>query len=232
MCQPMKDPPNPEIARPNRGPHLRYAHTLAMGSHPPVMTRIDEVHHSLTRPRQSLSERQSLTVGALLEAALIELDSVGYDKLTIRGVAQRAGVTHTTAYSYFTSKSHLISELYWRQMQSLPPPDVAAEATFVDRVRAAIEAPATMLAVNPALARSIFVSILSDEPDVRRLRGGVARVLIDRLRTSLGPYDEPDLVDTLFMAYSGAMMFAGTGNQDFLEVVQRIETMAHLIDPS
>jgi AcrR family transcriptional regulator len=194
------------------------------------MTRIEDTPTPSTRPRQSLSERQSLTVAALLDAGLTELGAVSFDKLTIRAVAQRAGVTHTTAYSYFTSKAHLISELYWRQMQSLPAPEIEADETFVGRVRAAIQAPAEMLAVNPALARSIFVSILSDEPDVRRLRGAVARVLIDRLRTALGPFDDPDVVDTLFMAYSGAMMFAGTGNRDFLEVVRRMETVARLID--
>jgi TetR/AcrR family transcriptional regulator, cholesterol catabolism regulator len=194
------------------------------------MTRIEDTALPSTRPRQSLSERQSLTVAALLDAGLTELGDVGYDKLTIRAVAQRAGVTHTTAYSYFTSKAHLISELYWRQMQSLPPPEIGSDETFVGRVRAAVEAPAAMLTVNPALARSIFVSILSDEPDVRRLRGAVARVLIDRFRTALGPFDDPEVVDTLFMAYSGAMMFAGTGNRDFLEVVPRMETVARLID--
>jgi hypothetical protein len=113
----------------------------------------------------------------------------------------------------------------------LPTPEIADDETFVGRVLAAVEAPAAMLAVNPALARSIFVSILSDEADVRRLRGAVARVLIDRFRTSLGPFDDSDLVDTLFMAYSGAMMFAGTGNRDFLGVVPRMETVARLIDP-
>lgn len=195
------------------------------------MTRIEDERLPSVRPRQSLSERQSLTVVALLDAGLTELGDVGYDKLTIRGVAQRAGVTHTTAYSYFTSKAHLVSELYWRQMQLLPAPEVAVDETFVGRVRAAVEAPAAMLAVNTALARSIFVSILSDEADVRRLRAAVARVLIERLRTALGPFDDPDLVDTLFMAYSGAMMFAGTGNRDFLEVVPRMETVARLIDP-
>ena len=194
------------------------------------MTRVEDTALASTRPRQSLSERQSLTVAALLDAGLTELGEVGYDKLTIRAVAQRAGVTHTTAYSYFTSKAHLISELYWRQMESLAAPEIGADETFVGRVRAAVEAPAAMLTVNPALARSIFVSILSDEPDVRRLRGAVARVLIDRFRTALGPFDDPDLVDTLFMAYSGAMMFAGTGNRDFLEVVPRMETVARLID--
>ncbi len=195
------------------------------------MTRVEDERLPSIRPRQYLSERQSLTVVALLDAGLTELGDVGYDKLTIRGVAQRAGVTHTTAYSYFTSKAHLVSELYWRQMQLLPAPEVAADETFVGRVRAAVEAPAAMLAVNTALARSIFVSILSDEADVRRLRAAVAGVLIDRLRAALGPFDDPDLVDTLFMAYSGAMIFAGTGNRDFLEVVPRMETVARLIDP-
>ena len=195
------------------------------------MTRIEDIPTPSTRPRQSLSERQSLTVAALLDAGLVELGDGGYEKLTIRAVAVRAGVTHTTAYSYFTSKAHLISELHWRQMQLLPAPEVAADETFIGRVRAAVDAPAAMVTVNSALARSIFVSILSDEADVRRLRGSVARVLIDRFRTALGPFDDPDLVDTLFMAYSGAMMFAGTGNRDFLEVVPRMETVARLIDP-
>ncbi len=195
------------------------------------MTQIEVDRTVSTRPRRSLSERRSVTVSALLDAGLNELDDVGYDKMTIRSVAQRAGVTHTTAYSYFTSKAHLISELYWRQMQSLPVPEVADGEPFVGRVRAAFEAPVAMLAVNPALARSIFVSIISDEADVRRLRGAVARVLIDRLRTALGSFDDPELVDTLFMAYSGAMMFAGTGNQNFPDVLARMETVARQIDP-
>ena len=101
-----------------------------------------------------------------------------------------------------------------------------------DASRAAFEAPAAMLAANPALARSIFASILSDEADVRHLRGAVAKVLLDRLRVAMGPFEDPDLIDTLFMAYSGAMMVAGTGNRDFLEVVPRMETVARLIDPS
>ncbi len=182
-------------------------------------------------PRRWLSERQSATVVALLDAALDEVHEVGFDKLTVRSVAQRAGVTHTTAYSYFTSKAHLVSELYWRQTQSIPAPEVAADEPFVGRVRAAFEAPAAALAADPALSRAVFAAIVSDEPEVRRLRAGVADELIGRLRTALGPYDDPELVGTLLMAYSGAMMLVGTGTRDFLEVVPRMETLARLIDP-
>jgi len=183
-------------------------------------------------PRQWLSERQSATVVALLDAALEEVREVGFEKLTIRSVAQRAGLTHTTAYSYFTSKAHLISELHWRQVQSIPAPEVTAGATFVDRVCVAFEGPAAALASDPNLSRAVFLAIVSDEPDVTRLRSAVGGELVERLRVALGPYDEPDLVSALFMAYSGAMMLAGTGTGDFLEVIPRMRIVARLVDPT
>ncbi len=157
---------------------------------------------------------------------------MGFDKLTIRSVAQRAGVTHTTAYSYFTSKAHLIAELHWRQISAMPTPEVSDDESFVGRVRAAFEGPAGGLAADPVLSRAVFMAIIADEPEVRRLRGAVGAALVNRLRTALGPFDDPELVSTLFLVYSGAMMLAGTGNQDFLAVIPRIESVARLIDPS
>jgi AcrR family transcriptional regulator len=196
------------------------------------VTSIEDVSDPETSPRQWLSERQSATVASLLDATLEEVREVGFDKLTIRSVAQRAGVTHTTAYSYFTSKAHLISELHWRQMQAIPPPQVSDDASFVERARAAFEGPAGALAADPVLSRAVFMAIISDEPEVRRLRGAVGAEFVNRLRSTLGPFDDPELVSTLFMVFSGAMMLAGTGTRDFLEVIPRIEMVARLIDPT
>ena len=196
------------------------------------MTSVEDLSDPVASPRQWLSERQSATVAALLEAALEEVREVGFEKLTIRSVAQRAGVTHTTAYSYFTSKAHLITELHWRQTQAMPTPEVSADESFVGRVRAAFEAPAGALAAEPVLSHAVFMAIISDEPEVRRLRSAVGGELVGRLRTALGPFDDPELVSTLFLAYSGAMMLVGTGTRDFLEVIPRIETVARLIDPT
>jgi AcrR family transcriptional regulator len=196
------------------------------------VTSVEDLSDPVASPRQWLSERQSATVAALLEAALEEVHEVGFEKLTIRSVAQRAGVTHTTAYSYFTSKAHLIAELHWRQTQAMPTPEVSADESFVGRVRAAFEAPAGALAAEPVLSHAVFMAIISDEPEVRRLRSAVGGELVGRLRTALGPFDDPELVSTLFLAYSGAMMLVGTGTRDFLEVIPRIETVARLIDPT
>jgi len=196
------------------------------------VTSVEDLSDPVASPRQWLSERQSATVAALLEAALEEVREVGFEKLTIRSVAQRAGVTHTTAYSYFTSKAHLITELHWRQTQAMPTPEVSADESFVGRVRAAFEAPAGALAAEPVLSHAVFMAIIADEPEVRRLRSAVGGELVGRLRTALGPFDDPELVSTLFLAYSGAMMLVGTGTRDFLEVIPRIETVARLIDPT
>jgi len=196
------------------------------------VTSVEDLSDPVASPRQWLSERQSATVAALLEAALEEVHEVGFEKLTIRSVAQRAGVTHTTAYSYFTSKAHLIAELHWRQTQAMPTPEVSADESFVGRVRAAFEAPAGALAAEPVLSHAVFMAIIADEPEVRRLRSAVGGELVGRLRTALGPFDDPELVSTLFLAYSGAMMLVGTGTRDFLEVIPRIETVARLIDPT
>ena len=72
--------------------------------------------------RRRLSSRQALTVARLTEAAVEELRAVGYDGLTVRNVARRAGVAPATAYTYFTSKEHLVTEVFWRRLEALPDP--------------------------------------------------------------------------------------------------------------
>ena len=56
----------------------------------------------------------------LVRAAEEETEEVGYAGLTVRGVARRAGVAPATAYTYFSSKDHLLAEVLWRRMESLP----------------------------------------------------------------------------------------------------------------
>ncbi|MEL7209516.1 MAG: helix-turn-helix domain-containing protein, partial [Actinomycetota bacterium] len=73
-------------------------------------------------PRR-LSARQSGTVTALLDAALEVLDEVGFDRLSIRTVARRSGLTHTTAYTYFSSKDHLVAAAFRQLLATVPQPD-------------------------------------------------------------------------------------------------------------
>jgi AcrR family transcriptional regulator len=181
-------------------------------------------------PRRLLTERQTFTVTALLDAALAELGEVGFDQLSLRTVAQRAGVTHTTAYSYFTSKSHLIAELHWRQLQQIPAVRLAPAASFADRVRAAFAGPAAAMANEPALAQAVLSAFVTNEPNVLQVRGVIGDELSARLSTALGDQDQPETHVALLTHYSGAMLVAGMLTHDYLGVIDQMESLAKLID--
>jgi AcrR family transcriptional regulator len=186
----------------------------------------------LVSPRPWLSTRQNTTVTALLDAGIVEIRQHGYQKVTLRGVAKRAGVTHTTAYTYFTSKEHLVSEIHWRQMRALPPADAREEASLWERVRIAFDAATAALAAEPELSRGVLVAILGDDLDIRRVRQLVGKELAHRLMTALAPAEDPELVETLLIAYSGATTVVGTGSQDYASVMRRLEIVVRQIDPS
>src|SRR5690349_10586300 len=75
----------------------------------------------LESTRRRHSEREVDAVGRLVDAAAVELDAHGYEGLTIRNVARRAGMAPATAYTYFSSKDHLVAEVFWRRLVALPP---------------------------------------------------------------------------------------------------------------
>jgi TetR/AcrR family transcriptional regulator, cholesterol catabolism regulator len=183
-----------------------------------------------TNPRRLLTERQTSTVAALLDAALAELRETEFDQVTLRTVAQRLGVTHTTVYAYFTSKSHLIAELHWRQLQQVPPPEVASGASFADRVRAAFSGPATAMAEEPALARAVLNAFVTNEPNVLQLRDAIGDELSARLTAALGDQDDPTVHVALLTHYSGAMLVAGMLTHDYLSVIDQMVSLADLID--
>ena len=70
--------------------------------------------------RRDLGGRQSERVDALVDAALAELRARGYEGLTVRNAARRAGVGAATAYTWFGSKDHLVAEVFWRRLDALP----------------------------------------------------------------------------------------------------------------
>lgn len=73
-------------------------------------------------PRRHLSARQSQTLDRLVQAAVEEVAATGYSSLTVRNVAKRAGVASGTAYTYFASKEHLVSEVYLRRFTAQAEP--------------------------------------------------------------------------------------------------------------
>jgi AcrR family transcriptional regulator len=178
--------------------------------------------------RQWLSKRQSATVEALVAAGMELLRERGYDGFGLRDVAARAGVTHTTVYSYFSSKDHLIAEAHWRALQAAPAPSPDLDAPLHERLATALRGASVAVAGEPRVAEGILAALMSRDPDIARIRDAVGAELTQRIARALGPDIDPRIADGTLLLFSGAMLQAGLGYFAFEEVVERLGAVASM----
>lgn len=178
--------------------------------------------------RRDLQGRQAERVDALVEATVAELRSHGYEGLTVRNVARRAGVAAATAYSYFGSKDHLVAEVFWRRIDALPtePP---VGTTAVARTQATLRTLAQAVAAEPELAAASTTALLAGDPDVHRLRSRVGGAFNSRLATALGPGADPAVLRALNLALAGALLQAGMGYFSYDELADRMDEVASVL---
>lgn len=179
--------------------------------------------------RRVLSERQARTVQGLAEAALEELRADGYEQLTVRNVARRAGVAPATAYTYFASKEHLVTEVFWRLLSALPEPRVDGRRCTEDRVADALDDLMTLAQREPALMSACTIAMVADDPDVRHLRDRIGAAIHYRFVVALGDDADPTVVEALDLALAGALIRAGTGHLAYADVSSRISDVARLL---
>ena len=179
--------------------------------------------------RRDLGGRQSDRVDALVAAALEELRLHGYDGLTVRNVARRAGVAAATAYTYFGSKDHLVAEVFWRRLDALPAPAVDGRRRAVDRVSDALRELALLVHAEPELAAASTTAILANDPDVQRLRDRIGAAFNARLQAALGPDTDPAVLRALNLALAGALLQAGMGYFGYADLADRMQEVAALV---
>lgn len=179
-------------------------------------------------PRQGLNPRQAETAERLFAAGLEELEAVGHDALTVRTVAQRAGVSPATAYTYLASKNHLFAELFLRYLVA-DEDRVATGDSPLARVQSLTRHLAERLAAAPALAAAVTPALLGSDPDVERLRLRIGAEFVDRFRAALGDGADPVVVETLTLAFSGALLQAGMGLMTYPELADRLDPVVAVI---
>ena len=169
----------------------------------------------------------SSTAERLLEAGREELRVVGPETLTIRTVALRAGVSSATAYTYLASKNRLYAELFWRFL--VEDADLAADGSEpVDRVRSVTRNLSRRLATAPELAAAVTPALLGTDPEVDELRLRIGAELVRRFHDAVGDAD-PALVETLGLAFSGALLQAGMGLMTYTEMGERLDAVVAVI---
>ena len=179
--------------------------------------------------RRGSAEGRSDRVDALVAATIAELRSYGYDGLSVRNAARRAGVAPATAYTYFASKDHLVAEVFWRRLQTLGPVGVDGRQRPRTRVANALRALAQLIAEEPELAAASTTAILSADPDVQRLRVRIGSTVSSFLADALGADGDPAVLRALNLALSGALLQAGMGYFTYPELAERMDEVVGLV---
>lgn len=185
--------------------------------------------------RRRLSDRQAGTVRRLTDAAVEEVRATGFDGFTVRNVARRAGVAPATAYTYFTSKNHLVTEVFWRRLSTLPPVRPSPEGPR-ERVVAVLREIALLVSDEPELAAACTTALLGSDPDVQELRLRIGKTIRRRLLSALNPDragrptpEEGRVLNALEFAYAGALVHAGMGYSSYAEMADRLAEVVELL---
>ncbi|GAB39707.1 MULTISPECIES: TetR/AcrR family transcriptional regulator [Gordonia] len=180
--------------------------------------------------RRRLTAQQAETVARLTDAAVDVLNSDGFDGLTVRVVAKRAGVAPATAYTYFSSKSHLVAEVFWRRLAE-GVPEADASLSREDRVAEILRNVSLVVAGEGQLGGAVTVALLGTDPDVEHLRLRIGGFIRTRLAQALEvDVEHPGLVvDALEMLYAGGLVHAGMGHLTYEQTSERLVAAARLI---
>jgi AcrR family transcriptional regulator len=96
-----------------------------------------------TSEAQELGPKARRTRAAILQSAIELLGEVGYERATMRAIAERAGVSTGNAYYYFRSKEALVQAFYARthaEHLTVARPRLAAARGLRDRLLATMSA--------------------------------------------------------------------------------------------
>ncbi|WP_369736824.1 TetR family transcriptional regulator [Mycobacterium servetii] len=198
-----------------------------MSSDAVVATSSQAGRHAGQAPR---NRRQEETFRKVLAAGIETLRETSYADLTVRAVAARAKVAPATAYTYFSSKNHLIAEVYLDLVRQVPFfTDV--NDSMATRVDGVLRHLALVVADEPEVSAACTTALLSGggDPAVRAARDRIGAEIHRRITSAMGPNADPTAVSALEMSFFGALVQAGSGEFTYREIADRLAYVVKLI---
>lgn len=172
--------------------------------------------------------RQEETFRKLVGSALETLRASCYADLTVRAVAARARVAPATAYTYFSSKNHLVAEVYLELIHQVPYYTDVNDLRL-NRVQQALRSLALVVADEPEVAAACTTALLSNDAAVRKVRDRIGAEIHKRIKSALGPEADARTVAALEMSYFGALVHAGSGAFSYRQIADRLGYVVGLI---
>jgi AcrR family transcriptional regulator len=166
----------------------------------------------------------------VLDATVDLLREVPYSNITMRSIANRAGVSHGEMCAYFRSKDAIVAEIYLERLRAAPlvvDPGECAQA----RVAAQFSQLVMLLADEPGLAAACSSALVCDEPSVRVSRQRIHGELQRRVRTALRSGAWPEVAETLEFGLLGALVQASCGSGTFSENADDLASVVAVVLP-
>jgi AcrR family transcriptional regulator len=164
--------------------------------------------------------RGEQTKQLIVDTAVRLFREQGYEKTTMRSIAQAAGVSVGNAYYYFPSKDHLVQEFYRRiqDQHSAGCADALAEPSELDRrLLVALHAGLDAMAPYHEFAGSFFAtaaapgsptSPFSEESvDARERSMAIFRSVVDGATSKLDAELRGDLPELLWLCHMGLTLY-------------------------
>ena len=175
------------------------------------------------------NRRQEETFRKVLTAGIEMLRESSYADLTVRAVAARAKVAPATAYTYFSSKNHLIAEVYFDLIKQVPYFTDVNDPMPV-RVEKVLRAMTLTVADEPEVAAACTAALMSgNDETVRKVRDRIGLEIHRRIRSAVGPDSDPRVVSALEMTFFGALVNAGSGAFTYHQIADRLSYVVGLM---
>ena len=168
------------------------------------------------------------TSDRIVAAAVAALHESGYDRLSMREVSRRAGVTHVTTYGYFRSKHHVIAEAFARKLDRWGEQSASGDGV-AERLNSLFTSFEDVLGDDPVLSRASTSALLGEDPPVKSIRERAGAVILHRLSDALGEYDTEGRRDALSIAINGATLQCGLGYSRYDDIADRLMNTAHFV---
>jgi AcrR family transcriptional regulator len=164
----------------------------------------------------------------LLDAAVKLLRETSFDTITVAQVAETAGVEAGTAAELFGSKNDLIVELCLRRIRGVAL-STDAVAGSIARVAAQLSQMMLVVAKEPAVATACAAVFLDSSPTSDRVHAQIGLEIHRLIASAVGPGSWPEVISTLELVFSGALIQAAAGAMTFQGAADRVETAVSLI---
>jgi AcrR family transcriptional regulator len=174
----------------------------------------------VVNPAAPETSRGEQTKRLIVDTAVRLFRDQGYDKTTMRGIAQAAGVSVGNAYYYFPSKDHLVQQFYATVQEDTAvavAEPLARPGPFDERLRVALTAMLDTMAPYHAFAGKFIrtavepgspLSPFSAESAPARERSiTVLRSVVEGSTTKIDAELRPDLPELLWLAQMGITLY-------------------------